>query len=74
MDVKLVQAGVVAITRELDLELYLIAFHPSLAHRTRRANAGATPRPIRATTWKLAVANGFTSLLAENLLVHLAPP
>src|SRR5438477_5971375 len=46
MDVVLVQAGVVAVALELDLELHLGRPHRQVADRAWRADARTTPRAV----------------------------
>ena len=67
-----VKAGVVAITRELNLELHLISFHWDAAHRASSPNPWPTPRASRPTTWELSVLDYLAGYLREDVLVHLA--
>src|SRR5712664_2611045 len=53
VDLVLVQAGVVAVVGELDLELQFCASDRELADRTQGADARASPSPIRRAIRKL---------------------
>src|SRR5216683_7445484 len=70
--VELVQARVVAVMGELNLELELVAAHGPLANDAAGADARASPRAIRSLGGHLAGLDRCTSLLAENTFVwHL---
>src|SRR6266851_5443120 len=74
VQVELVQARVVAVMRELDLELQLVAAYGLLADDAAGADARASPRAIRSLGGHLAGFDRCTSLLAENTFVwHLGP-
>src|SRR5437762_12446009 len=74
MDVVLVQAGVVAVALELDLELHLGRSHRQVADRAWRADARTTPRAIWGAARELAAPNHRARLLAKSLFFHLAVP
>src|SRR2546423_1044295 len=73
MDVVLVQAGVVTVALELDLELHLGRSHRQVADRAWRADARTTPRAVGRARWELAALNHRARLLAKSLF-HLAVP
>jgi hypothetical protein len=70
MDMKIVQAGLTAVMRELDLELLLVLGHGQIAHRAQRADSRTTPSAVRGTVGELATAHGGTSLLTDRFLVR----
>jgi len=72
VDVVFVQARVVAVTGELDLELHLVRSHRKLADHTWGADARTTPRTVGGATRELAVLNDRARFLAENVFFHLA--
>jgi len=74
VDVELVQAGIVTIAGELNLELHLVSFHRHAAHGTRRPNARPAPCAVRPTTRELAVQDDLTSDSSQDILVHPADP
>ena len=69
VDVELVQSGIVAVTRELNLEFHLIAGHGVPAHRTESTDAGPAPCAVWPTLRKLAITDDSADLLAEDRLV-----
>jgi hypothetical protein len=72
VDVELVQAGIVAVARELDLELHLGGRHWKVADRTRCADTRPTPRPVRATGGKLSLLNDRAGFRTEGFFIHEA--
>src|SRR5256884_1059864 len=74
MDVVLVQAGVVAVALELDLELHLGRSHRQVADRAWCADARTTPRAVWGAARELAALNHRARLLAKSLFFHLAVP
>src|SRR5437763_8518555 len=74
MDVVLVQAGVVAVALELDLELHLGHSHRQVADRAWRADARTTPRAVWGAARELAALDHRARLLAKSLFFHLAVP
>jgi len=73
--VELVQARIVAVMRELNFELQLVAAHGLLANDAAGADAWASPRAIGSLGGHLAGLDRCPSLLAENrFLWHLASP
>jgi hypothetical protein len=69
VDVEPVQARLGAIVGELNLELHLVLGDRLFADGTDSADAGATPRAIRASGGELALLDGFSSFLAEDRFV-----
>ena len=55
MDVELVEAGIVAVSGELNLELQLVLGHGLLAHRASGTDAWPTPGAIRGMGGELTV-------------------
>jgi hypothetical protein len=52
VNVILVESGIVAVARELDLELQLVLGHRQIAHGARRVDPGAPPRAIGVAFWE----------------------
>src|SRR5882724_12085544 len=72
VDVVLVEARVVAVVRELDLELQLALRYGQVADRARGTDSWPAPCPIRPSVRKLPGFQHLTDLRAHKLLVHLA--
>jgi hypothetical protein len=72
VEVELVQARAVAVVRELNLELELVAAHGLFANDAAGADARASPRAVGSLGGNLSGLDRCTSLLAENRFVwHL---
>jgi len=72
VDVVLVEARVVAITRELDLELHLVALDGQFTDGTGRTDPGSAPCAVRLSAWELAIAYNGARFLAQDFLIpHL---
>jgi hypothetical protein len=70
--VELVQAGLGAVPRELDLEFQLVSLDRQSAHGTLRTNARPSPGAVRRTSRELVILNSGACLFAEASLVgHL---
>jgi hypothetical protein len=63
--VELIQAGVLAVTGELNLELHLVALHGQVADHTHRTNSGTAPCAIRAPAREFAAFDYCPRFLAE---------
>jgi hypothetical protein len=72
VEVELVQAGIVPVARELDLELHLGGRHRKVADRAWCADTRPTPRPVRATGGKLSVLNDRAGFRTEDIFIHEA--
>ena len=66
----LVEAGVVAITSELNLELDLVGLDRQLADGTDRTDPGSSPRAVRPAAWELAIAHNDAGFLAQDPLIR----
>jgi hypothetical protein len=74
VNVELIEAGVVAIVGELDLELHLLLRYTLAANRAFSADAWTAPGAIGSAVRKVATLNGLARLRSENLFVgHGAP-
>ncbi len=69
---ELVQAGVVPITGELNLELHLVSSNGDAADLARSADSWSAPGTIRPPTRELSVLDYLASDLAKDILFHLA--
>jgi hypothetical protein len=75
MEVVLVQARRIAVIRELNLELQLVAAHGPLANGAPGADAWPSPRAIGSLGGNLAGLDCRSGALAENSLVwHVVGP
>jgi hypothetical protein len=72
VDVELVEAGVVAIMGELDLELHLVARDGQFSDGADRTDTGSTPSAVRSAVRELPSVEYLTGLRTYSLLVHLA--
>ena len=69
MDVELVEAWVVAVTSELDLELQLVALDGKPTDGTGCADARPAPCTVRRSGRELPRLDAFSGLPAEDLLI-----
>jgi len=73
VNMELVESGIVAVARELDLKFHLVVRDGYPADRTGGADAGPSPCAGRGTGGQLAVSDRFSGFLAKDRLVrHLA--
>jgi hypothetical protein len=70
MDVELVEAWVVTVTSELDLELQLVALDGKATDATGRAEARPAPCAVRRSGRELPRQDDFSGLLAEDLFIR----
>src|SRR4030095_7314031 len=69
VDVELVQAGVVAVTLELDFKLQLLLRYGQVANRARGSDPGAAPCTVGTPGRQLTTPDDCSGLLAQNRLV-----
>jgi len=75
MDVELVEAWVVTVTSELDLEFQLVALDGKATDGTGCADARPAPCTVRPSGRELPRLNDCSGLLAEDLFIgHWASP
>jgi hypothetical protein len=65
-----IEAGIVAVARELNLELHLGGPHRQIADRALGADARPTPRTVRATPRQFALLEDLANFRAEILFIH----
>ena len=70
VDVELVQSGIVAIVRELNFELQLVASYGLLAHRTWGPDAWPAPCAIRPTSRELSGLDYCSGFCSEDRFVR----
>jgi hypothetical protein len=68
--VELIEAGIVAVARELNLELHLGGRHWQIAGRALGADTRPTPRTVRATPRQFALLDDLANFRAESLFIH----
>ena len=70
----LVQARIVAITGELNLELQFVMSHGEVTDCAQGTDPWPSPRAVGTSARDFAISQCRAGLLAENLLFHLATP
>jgi hypothetical protein len=70
VDVKLIQPRLIAVKRELDLELQLILRDGLTADPAVRTHSRSAPGTIGSSVWQLSIANDFAGFRAKRRLVR----
>jgi hypothetical protein len=70
MDVKLVQARIIAVAGELNLEFQLVLRDRQTTDRALGSDAGTAPRPVGSAAWQVSRLNNSAGFVAEGIFVH----